>query len=187
MTHITYVTGDASRPTVTPGIMNMIVHVCNNAGAWGAGFVLALSREYPEAEAAYKTWARIGRHSCATGPFRLGEYQIVLTRDQDVFVCNLIGQAAPSRSKKNPPVRYEAIRQGLRALALNIQDSAMPAMIHAPKFGAGLAGGDWNVIAGIIQEELCDRDIPVTIYWYDRPAPSTRSTQKPAQPRKRAK
>jgi hypothetical protein len=30
--------------------------------------------------------------------------------------------------------------------------------------GAGLAGGDWSVIEKMIQEELCDWGIPVTVY-----------------------
>ena len=32
--------------------------------------------------------------------------------------------------------------------------------------GAGLAGGDWDIIEQIIIEELCSNDIDVTIYLF---------------------
>ena len=40
---INYTTGDATRPAARQAI---IVHVCNDARAWGAGFVLAISRRW---------------------------------------------------------------------------------------------------------------------------------------------
>jgi O-acetyl-ADP-ribose deacetylase (regulator of RNase III) len=41
---IFYMTGDATAP-VGEG-QKLIVHVCNDIGAWGAGFVLALSKRW---------------------------------------------------------------------------------------------------------------------------------------------
>lgn len=40
----------------------MIIHVCNYQGGWDKGFVVALSRRYPEAERCYHDWytGRIG-------------------------------------------------------------------------------------------------------------------------------
>lgn len=163
---ITYVDGDASRPDVTPGAINVIVHVCNDVGGWGAGFVLALSREHPEVERAYRAWAQEGEHQYATGPFRLGEYQIAPTQKSgDLYVCNLIGQVAPG-SRKQAPVRYEAIRTALRRLAGVLATSERPAYIHAPRFGSGLAGGKWETIEQIIEDEVIAQGIPVTIYDY---------------------
>ena len=37
-----YVTGDATVPQ--GGGPKILVHLCNDAGGWGAGFVLAVSR-----------------------------------------------------------------------------------------------------------------------------------------------
>ena len=48
MREISYLVGDATAPK-TPG-PKMIVHVCNDIGAWGKGFVMALSRRLPEPE-----------------------------------------------------------------------------------------------------------------------------------------
>jgi O-acetyl-ADP-ribose deacetylase (regulator of RNase III) len=56
---ITYLIGDATAPGGRgPGV---IAHVCNDSGGWGKGFVLAVSRRWPEPEAAYRRWARSGQ------------------------------------------------------------------------------------------------------------------------------
>jgi O-acetyl-ADP-ribose deacetylase (regulator of RNase III) len=50
---VTYVIGDATAPGGPgPGV---IAHVCNDSGGWGKGFVLAVSRRWPEPEAAYRS------------------------------------------------------------------------------------------------------------------------------------
>ena len=36
--------------------------------------------------------------------------------------------------------------------------------VVGPKFGAGIAGGDWNIIEQLIIKNLINDDIPVTIY-----------------------
>ena len=50
-----YTIGNATQPEGRPAI---IVHVCNDVGAWGRGFVLALSRRWPEPERRYRHWAQ---------------------------------------------------------------------------------------------------------------------------------
>ena len=62
----------------------------------------------------------------------------------------------------SPPVRYEAIRAALARVAGFANKHA--ASVHMPRIGAGLAGGDWGVIEGIIVEELCGRAVRVTVY-----------------------
>ncbi len=54
MTAIEYVSGDATRP-VGDGC-KVIVHICNDRGGWGKGFVLALSKRWKQPEAAYRNW-----------------------------------------------------------------------------------------------------------------------------------
>lgn len=61
-----------------------------------------------------------------------------------------------------PLVRYGTIRQGLEEVRNFAKTNG--ASVHMPKIGSGLAGGDWKVIAGIIQEELLEYDVPVTVY-----------------------
>jgi hypothetical protein len=44
---------------------------------------------------------------------------------------------------------------------VNVLALEFNATIHAPRFGSGLAGGDWNVIEQIINDEIT---VDVTIY-----------------------
>lgn len=69
---ICYVFGDA---TQTQGIgARIIVHVCNDLGRWGKGFVLAL-------------WSR----GQAEAPFALGQVQFVEV-EPALWVANVLGQ-----------------------------------------------------------------------------------------------
>jgi len=159
---LTYQTGDATTPNGTDA--RIIVHVCNDIGAWGAGFVVALSRRWPEPERAYRAWAK-GQGDV---PFELGQVQFV-TVESDLWVANLIGQhdiARKSVCTDRPPVRYDAIRTGLaRVHHFAWQHQAS---VHMPRIGAGLAGGDWSVLEGIIRGELTEQGVPVSVY--DLPA-----------------
>lgn len=153
MTDIQYVVGDATEPV--GGGNKVIVHVCNDIGAWGAGFVMALSRKWKEPESRYRQW-----HRSKVG-FFLGAVQYVPV-EVDLCVCNMIGQSGIYGRGGVAPVRYQAIKRGLSQVANWCR--ANGASFHAPRFGAGLAGGDWGVIENIIKEEICSHDIPVTIY-----------------------
>jgi O-acetyl-ADP-ribose deacetylase (regulator of RNase III) len=154
---ITYVTGDATQP-VGEGA-RVIVHVCNDIGAWGAGFVLAVSRRWREPEAEYKAWYR-NRKKPLDLPFELGRVQFVSVAEQ-LWVANMIGQHDIKRGRSGEsPVRYEAIASCLAHVAEFATTN--DASVHMPRIGAGLAGGDWNRIEAIINETL--RGIDVAVY-----------------------
>jgi hypothetical protein len=38
------------------------------------------------------------------------------------------------------------------------------ASIHMPRIGCGQAGGSWHVVRELIDECVCSRGIPVTVY-----------------------
>lgn len=73
------------------------------------------------------------------------------------------------RGSSIPPVRYRAIRTALKQVAEAALDEQYrgpykAVSIHCPKFGAGLAGGNWNVIEQLIKEELVEKGLSVTVY-----------------------
>lgn len=147
---ITYIEGDATRP-VGDG-PKYIVHIVNDIGAWGAGFVMAISKRWRHVKKDYQ------REKGS-----LGKIQIVQV-EPDIFVVNLWGQKGIHRKNDNPPIRYDAIRKGLEKLVEEIEG---PASIHMPRIGCGLAGGKWSMIEPIIQETLVAAGIPVTVYdWH---------------------
>lgn len=155
---LSYVNGDATNPRLEGP--KVIVHCCNNIGKWGAGFVLALSRKWPVVEKEYKKWYQGQMNdSYCTGKFGLGNVQFVLV-EQDTWVANIIGQEGIYIDNDgNPPIRYPSIRKGLQEVK-NFA-SFRDASVHMPKMGAGLAGGNWDTIEGLIKDELADLDVTV--------------------------
>lgn len=160
MTEITYLKGDATAPS-TKG-PQIIAHVCNDLGGWGKGFVLALSKRFPEPERAFRAWHR----EWASNDFGLGAAQLVAV-GRDLWVANMIGQHGKRRKGDvgPPPVRYEAIERALG----RVGDWALEhgASVHLPRIGTGLAGGKWPQIEPLIIQILCERDISVWVYDHD--------------------
>lgn len=155
MSGITYVRGDATVPSVKG--VKVISHVCNDSGGWGKGFVLAVSRRWPEPEAAYRAWHR----DRARNDFALGAVQMVRVEPY-VWVANMIGQRGIRRGSKGVPVRYEAIDTALARLANEATE--IGASVHMPRIGCGLAGGTWSRVEPLITERLVKRGITVTVY-----------------------
>ncbi|MEV7192868.1 macro domain-containing protein [Streptomyces sp. NPDC093510] len=155
MSEITYVRGDATAP-FGKGV-KLIAHVCNDLGGWGKGFVLALSRRWPEPEKAYRAWHR----QRAKNDFGLGAVQFVDV-GRGIWVANMVGQRGMRTGSKGVPVRYEAIDTALAALAAKAEE--LGASVHMPRIGCGLAGGKWSRIEPLIAERLVARGIAVTVY-----------------------
>jgi O-acetyl-ADP-ribose deacetylase (regulator of RNase III) len=155
MQALRFVTGDATSPQAAGP--KIIAHICNDLGGWGKGFVVAISRRWPEPERAYREWHR---HR-ATNDFGLGAVQVVQVRP-DTWVANMVGQHGMRTGSQGPPIRYEAVQRCLTAVG----DSALAlgASVHMPRIGTGLAGGRWERIEPIIVATLCGRDISVTVY-----------------------
>jgi len=152
------VKGDATAPQVEGN--KIIAHVCNDLGRWGKGFVLALSRHWPEPEREYRRWHR-GR---AANDFGLGAVQLVAVQP-DIWVANMVAQHGMRAGRSGPAIRYEAVERCLQVVA----DHAirLGASVHMPRIGCGLAGGKWELIEPIIIRTLCERSIVTTVYDYD--------------------
>ncbi|MDB5282167.1 MAG: putative phosphatase [Bacteroidota bacterium] len=55
---------------------------------------------------------------------------------------------------------YDALRNCMKAIKTTFSGKK----IGLPQIGAGLAGGDWNIIKQIIIDELSDEDVTI-VYW----------------------
>ena len=127
--------------SVTEGI---IAHGCNAQGAMGSGVAGIIRSSY---RSAYKFYL----HKYHTEGLKLAEVQIVKIEDSPkLYIANLITQEFYGKSDKRY-VSYDAVDEcfanlmarNLRGLTINI-----------PKIGAGLGGGDWNVIEAIIKSNI---------------------------------
>lgn len=154
--------GDATDPQ-GPG-QKLILHVCNDIGGWGAGFVLALSHRWSEPEQAYHDWHR-GKETPERRdpPFELGQVQFVPVT-KEITVANMLAQHHVIGQGGKPPIRYDALRRCLERIAEYALQGGMS--LHFPKFGAGLAGGDWQIIETMIAEILTDKGLSCTLYEY---------------------
>lgn len=153
---ITYLVGDATQPKATG--TKIVVHICNDLGKWGKGFVLAISKRWKSPEAIYKS-----SFSAVKKP-ALGDVQFIPV-ESDIVVANIIGQAgirSPKDTKSPAPIRYPAVRQGLATIAqYALQHNAS---VHMPRIGCGLAGGKWEDVEQIINDELIAKKISTTVY-----------------------
>jgi len=194
-TKIDHIKGDATSPPSlhTPAL---IAHVCNDRGAWGAGFVMALNKTFGEGPMnAYRDWHERGSRKRVfspafivpnnvkveeTGYFKLGEVQLVHVGNRTCIANMVAQQGTRSNDDVYPPIRYGALTDCMRAIAKQYKheasqlfqagkrDSAtIPFEIHCPKFGSDLAGGSWEEIEKLINEIWLEAGIPVTVYEYD--------------------
>lgn len=154
MKTINYIKGDATSPQSIG--TKVIVHICNDVGGWGKGFVMALSKKWKEPENQYREWYKSKIN------FELGEIQFVKV-DEDIWVANLIGQHKINKDKNgNAPIRYDSIEEGLKKVAsFALQQNAN---VNMPRIGCGLAGGKWELIEPIISKTLLENNIEVNVY-----------------------
>lgn len=153
MNEIKYVKGDATCPTGEGH--RILMHICNNKGGWGKGFVLALSKKWKLPEQKYRLWYKSQEN------FQLGEVQFVGVGGE-ITVANMLSQDGYG----GVAVKYAALRDCLNKV-YNFAVSHK-ATIHAPKIGSGLGGANWDQIEPIIEEELCQKGIDVTIYEFNQ-------------------
>lgn len=154
---ITYLKGDATVPQASGA--RIIGHICNDIGGWGAGFVLAISKRWPEPERAYRAWHR----DRVNNDFGLGAVQFVnVNVNADMWVANMIGQRDIRHSADGPPIRYDAVAVCLAAVAAKAGE--LQASVHLPRIGCGLAGGTWDRIEPLIHAELVAKAVRVHVY-----------------------
>jgi len=125
----------------------IIAHGCNCFHIMGAGVALALRNKWPEV---YRADCRTARGSSA----KLGTYSIALVENH--MILNMYTQFDLGLGKAD----YNAIAQAFTILN---NDFLNEETIAIPRIGAGLAGGNWNIIAKIIEEST--PDIPEIIVY----------------------
>jgi len=157
MLPIAYLKGDATLPQAAgPAI---ICHVCNDAGGWGKGFVVAVSRRWHQPEAAYRTWFAERKRN----DFGLGSVQLVQVETAK-WVANMVAQVGTRPHNGRPPIRYDAVAACLATLSAHAV--RLGASVHMPRIGCGLAGGEWSEVEPLIQAQLLPHGLQVFVYDY---------------------
>jgi O-acetyl-ADP-ribose deacetylase (regulator of RNase III) len=144
-----YVDGDLIK-LAKEGKFDVIGHGCNCFSNMGAGIAKAIREEFPDAYTADKFGGRTGDKN-KLGTFTKFEYP-------NLTVLNLYTQF--QYGTQTIEVVYPAIRMCMKAIKENYSGKR----IGLPMIGAGLGGGDWNIISQIIEEELRDEDVTIVRY-----------------------
>lgn len=159
--NIIYRQGDATEPQIYPVV---IVHIVNNIGKWGKGFVIALSKKYPSCRKRYLELYKSGE------PPVLGDIQVIDVSDgKGIFIGNMFAQDGIKKSHKDNKryVSYESLSDCLSKLADFCLVNRILS-VQMPMIGTGLGGGDWNQIEKIIQNELCYKKIECYVIKFDQ-------------------
>ena len=131
----------------------VIAHGCNCHGGLGSGFAKQVATRYPQVKEGY-----LYRHN--TRGWKLGEVQQIGVGDgTGRIIANCATQDRYGKPDEGPFVSYPAIRQVVRYLVMS-----HPEGFAMPKIGAGLAGGNWDIIAKIIEEESPNTEVRVYIH-----------------------
>lgn len=139
------------------GCTVFIPHVCNNIDAFGAGFAAQVAEKYPIVKADYhmlgKTFLRNN----------MGHAQFIKVFEDPkhrhkLFFVNMIAQNGLINKSNPRPLNYVGLVKSMLSLSNYIQNQTgfssgqEKVEIHCPKFGSGLAGGNWNFISDLIED-----------------------------------
>jgi len=148
METIKYVKGDLIRDAERD--FDVIAHGCNCWCTFGAGIALNVKNTYPRAYDA-DTATAYGDSD------KLGTY--TMWENDDITILNLYTQWN-YKGSNGVKADYDAIRNCM----ILIKEDFGGKKIGLPLIGAGLAGGDWDIISKIIEEELEGEDVTVVIW-----------------------
>lgn len=135
---------------------DMIIHGCNCIGGFGAGIALSIAKKYPLAKTAYfNKFKNTGWH--------LGEIQVVDCEDRKIInAATQFNYGSPKSGEVYAD--YPAIKKCFKLAKQYAKAHGLS--IATPKIGAGLAGGNWEIIKKIIEDEFSDYEI--SIYYYNK-------------------
>ena len=140
----------------------IIPHVCNNIDLFGAGFAAAVSKHYSIVKENYHL---LGKSFLKNNPGYVQYVKVLEDKNygHSLIFANMIAQNS-TISKSNPrPLNYRYLIQSMidvdKFIKSKYQEQKIE--IHMPKFGCGLAGGNWNFIKDLIDDVWYEHNIYV--------------------------
>jgi hypothetical protein len=143
----------------------VIPHVCNNVDVFGSGFAEAITEKYPIVKQNY--------HMLGLSFLRnnMGYVQFVeVFSDKNyghkLIFANMIAQKGTISRTNIRPLHYPSLVLSMisvqKFIKAHFTDNKI--QIHCPKFGSGLAGGNWLFISSLIEDIWTDIDTFVYSY-----------------------
>jgi O-acetyl-ADP-ribose deacetylase (regulator of RNase III) len=128
-------------------------HGCNCQKRMASGVAAAVRKHYFE-------MVEADTMNPLTAEQRLGTYGKVSLKNGKIGY-NIYSQFWYGRDKVH--VDYGALENGLTAACLNLKTDGKTTLA-LPTIGCGLAGGDWNIVEGIVKRVSETTGIDITIY-----------------------
>ena len=124
-----------------------IVHGCNAQGVMGSGVALAVKKKYIGVYGDYRK-----RHE--TTGLELGAAYPVTVAENELILWNAITQNLYGIGVRQ--VSYDAIQTCFEHIntVVGQYEGYFPTEIHIPAIGAGLGGGNWEIIREIIEQTV---------------------------------
>lgn len=129
------------------GAFDVIVHGCNCRCAMERGIARGIRDAFPEAY-------QLDQRTEPGDRSKLGTIGVAEVRVGDHALAVVNAYTQFDYHGPMPLADYDAIRSAFAAIKQRFGGKR----IGYPKIGAGLAGGDWEVIAAIVEEELASED-----------------------------
>lgn len=134
--------------SINPDELHFIIHGCNAQGRMGTGFANEIRKKFPDAYKAYHDEYTNNNNRLELGT--IINYPV----HSSLVICNAVTQQFYGYDGKKY-VSYDAIdnifnelnKTAKTVLDLNLVNNVH---FHFPKIGAGLAGGNWEIIEKII-------------------------------------
>lgn len=128
-----------------------IAHGCNAMGVMGSGVALAIKNKWPEGVQSYFDAEELP----------MGEIFVSETNDAPAIINAITQRRAGADGRRY--VSYDAVDKAMRRAAQYARRQGHNS-IAIPKIGAGLGGGDWNVIAAILEKIGDDHGVDFDVY-----------------------
>ena len=136
---IKYIVGDLFKTDITH-----IIHGCNAQGVMGSGVAAIIRQQFPQAYYGYRDLWSVGTQST------VGDIQFFPAHDK--VIINAITQEFYGGAGLRW-CSYDGIAEALSQIDTELEKQGITE-VAMPMIGAGLAGGDWNVIEKIIESEM---------------------------------
>lgn len=150
---IKYVDGDLVKMAQN-GAFDVIAHGANCFCVMGSGLAPQIKKAFPEAYKVDCETIKGDKNKLGTISYTLETYPTVV---------NIYSQyGTKGRLEGKIDLDYDALRKGLKALKEKFSGKT----IGLPMIGAGLAGGSWDIIEKIIEEEMIGEYVTI-VKWVE--------------------
>lgn len=142
----------------------VIIHGCNTTNSPAGGFAGFCFEAYPEARLAHMAYTESGNsldEPYVPFPGLLGSFSYARVSDK-LVVANGYTQIHPGAGSLSYPAIRAFSKSIVNCIELGLFKGIAP-KVYLPKIGAGIAGGDWNIISKIFEEEF-DGKVDAYVY-----------------------